>query len=464
MKNKIINIFLLLLTTAFFLSCVNDSFNDQLTYDCVAPTLVKTKEVQDIYAATPATGIPTKYTNDDVIEAIVTSSDEGGNFFKTISLLSTDGTRGFSILIDEYNLYTKKLQPGKKVFVKMKNLYHALPTSGTKGLLFGGAPIGTSTDLTRISVFEYGKFIIPTCTVVDEETIVKHLTLAQLNNDAYLNALVEVDNVEFENEGATYGNNPDVQFDKNENITDGVTSFVTRTSKFSNFAGSLLPLGRGKIRGVLTKFGSTYQLSIRNERDVKLNSPRVDYWLPIVGNNIQYLTAFTENFESYTAGTGNAGQNNFPKYINDPVVGTKTWRCRAITGSGATKYIEMSSFGSPLQNNRVLFIVPIKMTGTNKLSFKTRASFFTGNPLKVYYSTNYTPGSTIDTATLVDITNKFFLSNGSNSNFNSSIPSGGSAYTLPNIGNGFIVFEYTGSGVATPALTTNFGIDDIVIN
>jgi Family of unknown function (DUF5689) len=460
MKNKIKNIIVIIAVTFLLSGCVKDSFDIPVA-DCVSPDLIKNKEVSAIYSLATATAV--EYTTDDIIEAIVTSSDEGGNFFKTLSLLSIDGTRGFSIAIDDYNMYTKKLQPGKKVYIKMKGLYFVNPSSNAKGLLIGAKP--TSTQIVdRIPELEYNKFIIPSCTIVDEESIVKKLSLAQLNNDAYINALVEVDNVEFENEGATYGNKPSDAFDKNENITDGVTSFVTRTSKFASFSGNPFPVGRGKIRGVLTKFGNTYQLIIREERDVKLNGPRIDYWLPIVGNNIQYLAAFTENFESYTAGTGTAGQNNFPKYINDPVIGTKTWRCRAITGTGATKYIEMSSFGSPLQNNRALFIVPVKMTGTNKLSFKTRASFFTGNSLKVYYSTNYIPGSNVDTATLINITSNFSLSDDSNSNFNSSIPSGGSAYTLPNVGNGFIIFEYTGSGVSTPAMTTNFGIDDITVN
>jgi hypothetical protein len=458
MKNLIKKIFPLTILIALFSNCVNDNFNDPVL-DCVNPNLVKNKEVSDVYNFANATAI--EYTNDDVIEAYVTSSDEGGNFFKSVSLISVDGSRGFSISIDDTNLYTKKLEPGKKVFIKMKGLFCANPTSNTKGLIIGAKPTGSQV-VDRIQALEYKKNIIPSCEKIDEETMVKKLTLAQLSNDNYLNALVEVDNVEFENEGATYGNKPEDNFDKNENINDGITSFVTRTSKFSNFAGSLLPLGKGKIRGVLTKFGNTYQLNIRNERDVKLDGPRTDYWLPIVGNSIQFLTTFTENFETYTAGSGNAGQNNFPKYINDPVIGTKTWRCRLITGG--TKYLEMSSFGSPLQNNRTLFIVPVKMTGTNKLSFKTRAAFFTGNPLKVYYSTNYIPGANIDNASLIDITKNFKLSDDSNSNFNSSIPTGGEAYTLPNVGDGFIIFEYKGSGVSTPALTTNFGIDDITVN
>jgi len=49
----------------------------------------------------------------DYIEAYVTSSDEGGNFYKSISMVSTDGSTGFSMPVDNYNLYTE-FEPGKK--------------------------------------------------------------------------------------------------------------------------------------------------------------------------------------------------------------------------------------------------------------------------------------------------------------------------------------------------------------
>jgi Family of unknown function (DUF5689) len=461
MKNKIKNIVMLSFLSASVLSCVNDSFdNPLLTAECVSPSLTKTKEVQDIYNATPFGGTP-QYTADDVIEAIVTSSDEGGNFFKTISLMSTDGTRGFSVSIDEYNLYTKNLQPGKKVFVKLKDLYTSRPTGGAGGLNFGGAPSGSFNTLARIPVLEYEKFIIPTCTTVDEETIVKRLTLAQLNNDAYLNALVEVDNVQFESEGTTYGNKPTDPSDKNENISDGITSFVTRTSKFSNFAGSILPLGRGKIRGVLTKFNSTYQLIIRNERDVKLTGTRLDFAPPIVGNATVFSGTLNEPFTSYLT----TNQTNFPKYINDAYVSSRYWQLKTFSGN---KYIEMSSFNggsNPGVPAKTYFFIPVDFTAANAITFKEEIRFYKGGaPLQVYYvkSSDYVPGSVINLANFTNITAGFTgitypAIDGTENAFNSA-----GTYAIPPslTGNGYFVFEYTG----TTTLTTTVQIDDIIVN
>lgn len=454
MKNNIKNIFILSLTLGLFTGCVNDNFNDP-TIECVEPTLVKTKEVQDIYNA--ATVTPTLQNTDEVIEAVVTSSDEGGNFFKTLSLMSLDGTRGFNIPVDDYNLYTQNLQPGKKVYIKTKGLYTARATGGAIGLSIGGPGSGSFNTISRIAATEYNKHIIPTCTVIDEETIVKHLTLAQLNNDAYLNSLVEVDNVQFESEGTTYGNNPNATSDKNENISDGITSFVTRTSKFANFAGQILPLGRGKIRGVLTKFNSTYQLIIRTERDVKLTGSRFDFAPPIVGNANAFTGTLNEPFTSYTI----TNQTNFPKYINDANVSSRYWQLKTFSGN---KYIEMSSFGGGGVTAKTYFLVPVDFTAANTFTFKKLARFYAGStPLQVYYvkGADYASGSVINLSAFTNITPSFNISYPAIGASETVFGSVGT-YAIPAslTGNGYFVFEYSG----TPTLTTTIQIDDIVIN
>jgi hypothetical protein len=63
-----------------------------------------------------------QYKYDDVIEAYVVSSDEAGNFFKSISFqtLATATTpTGFSVPVDASNLYIE-FRVGNKVYVKLK--------------------------------------------------------------------------------------------------------------------------------------------------------------------------------------------------------------------------------------------------------------------------------------------------------------------------------------------------------
>lgn len=436
--------------------CVSETFNEP-EENCIEPNLIKTKEVGQIFTTVPAA--PTLYSDDDIIQGVVTSSNEGGNFFKSLSVMALDGSRGFSISIDEYNLNNIKLEPGRVVFVKLKGLYTTKPSSQNKGLILGFKPATNSTFLSRIPVSEMFNYIFPTCTVMKEEDFVKKVTINQAKVENYINSLIEIDNVQFETEGVTtFGVNPDPilnLFDKNENISDGTNTIVSRTSKFSNFAGSILPQGKGKVRGVLTLFGSTYQVVFRTEKDVNMTNPRVDFAIPIVGNNLVYSTTLNENFESYTA-----GQTNFPRYVNDAFIGNRYWSVKQFPVGTGNKYIEMSSFQSGASNITYLAI-PINFTAANNFSFKSKDGYNKGAALKVYYSTNYTPGGIIDTASFNDITSNFSISTGNTNGYANTFLNSG-LYNIPLnvVGNGFVFFEYSGN----PTITTTIQLDDIVIN
>ena len=123
----------------------------------------------------------------------------------------------------------------------------------------------------------------------------------------------------------------------------------------------------------------------------------------------------------------------------------------------------MSSFGNPAENNRTLFIVPVDMTAANTFSFQSRSGFYNGETLKVYYSTNYVPGGQISAATLVNITSNFVISTASSA---TATFSNSGVYSIPAsvTGNGYFIFEYTGSGISTPVLTTNMQLDNITVN
>lgn len=462
MKKLIKKTVLVLFTISLLSGCVNDTFEAPITEECVDPGLVKNKEVTDIYAV--ASGTTATYTANDIIEAVVVSSDEGGNFYKSMYLQPLDGSKGFNLSVDDVNLYTKKLQPGKKVFVKLKGLSFANPTSFARGLIIGASPTDVYA-VDRIPTISYKSFIVPACDVFDEDDIIHHITLAQATaNDTYLNTLVEIDDVQFETEGGTYDSNTTDDFDSSIYITNGTNSLAVRTSRFANFAGYVTPSGRGKIRGVLTKYGTgsnPYQLVLRTERDTeKMTGTRTDYSLPIVGNAIQYLGSFTENFESYS--TSSPANRTFPKYINDPVLGSRFWANTIFSGN---KYIQMTSFGGAAENNRTLFFVPVDMTAASTFSFQSKAGFHNGNVLKVYYilASNYTPGGVVNNASLVDITSNFTISPGLTSGYPTSFTNSGN-YSIPAsiTGNGYFVFEYVGSGIS--GLTTTMQIDNIVVN
>ncbi|MFI0490107.1 DUF5689 domain-containing protein [Flavobacterium sp.] len=461
MKNKIRTLFIIIGVSAFFTSCINDTFKPPILDNCINPGLSKTKEVANIYAVAinpvakspgiiPNTPI---YSSDDSIEAYIISSDEGGNFYKSMYFQPLDGSKGFNLSIDEVNVYTKNLQVGKKVFLKLKGLAFANPTSLAEGLTFGASP----TDQYAVDrLANYKNYLIPSCDLVSEDALVHKITLAQANTDTFLNTLVEFDNVQFTDESSsglydTYRND---DYDSSLYITNGTNSLVVRTSRYANFAGYKVPSGRGKIRGVLTKYNGVYQIIMRTERDVNMPNLRVDYILPIGGTAIKYLPTFSETFQSYAVTTKGAV---FAKYVNDAYFGSRYWDVKLLSGN---KYIQMSSFGSG-GSNKTYLAMPVAFTPGKKLSFKTKDGYNLGSVLKVYYSKNYVPKGDMSKATLVDITSNFVISSGNLNGYASSFVNSGN-YVIPaNLtGNGFFIFEYSG----TSAVTTTIEIDDIIVN
>ena len=452
----------LVLTTAILAaltSCVNgdDYGTPDLSKECV--TIETTKEVFEITDIATATTV--QYTTDetltDYIEAYVTSSDEGGNFYKSISLMSLDGLKGFSMPVDNYNLYNE-FEPGRKVTIKLdSNRYF--------NKQHGSTVIGSSYEggVGRISGVEYKDVILRSCDNVNENDIVKDLSIAAAKNDQYLNMLIEFDAVQFTDAslGKTYYDASLNSFGgaTNHEITDEFgNKVIVRVSEYATFASNAVPSFNGKIRGVMTKYNSDYQFMIRTLNDVNLTDPRleIDLYPPIGGSAIVYDATLNEPFTSYTT----TNQQVFPKYINDAAVGSRYWQRKVFSGN---TYIQMSSFGGTPEANRSLFLVPVNMTAANTLSFATNAGFHNGNVLKVYYTTDYVPGSQITSATLIDITSSFTISPGLPSGYPASFtPSG--VYNIPAgvTGNGFFVFEYVGNGSGGP--TTTMQIDNIVIN
>ena len=440
---------------AIFSGCANsDEYNTpDLSSECVS--LTATKTVADITNA--ATSTATLYSGDDIIEAYVTSSDEGGNFYKSLSFQSVDGTKGFSITVDTYNLFNQ-FEPGRLVYINMKDRYvSTYQSSFVIGNLYNG-------NVGRISGVEYKDVLKRSCTKVDEDDIVKNLTVGNAKNDQYLNMLIEFNNVQFTDAslGKTF-------YDPSVNSFGGATNhlitdefgqtIIVRISEFANFASNSIPTGSGKIRGVLTKYNSDYQFMVRTMNDVNLPNDRldIDFYPPIVGSGIVFNSTLNEPFTSYTT----TNQQSFPKYINDAAQGSRYWQRKAF---GSNTYLQMSSFGGGnTETNKSLFIVPVDMTAANTLSFKTNDGYNNGATLKVFYTTNYVPGSQITTATLVDITSNFTISSGNTSGYGSSFTNSG-VYNIPAsiTGNGFFVFQYLGNGVSGP--TTTLQLDDIVIN
>jgi hypothetical protein len=238
----------------------------------------------------------------------------------------------------------------------------------------------------------------------------------------------------------------------------GGTQRVIRFSDFAPFTGNQVPTGSGKIRGVLSKFGTTFQFVVRYESDLKLTNARVDVNPAIVGNASTFSSVLNEPFVGYANNL-----SNFPKYINDAFIGNRYWQLKSF---GSNSYIEQSAFngsGNPGLNLKTYFFVPVDFTAANTFTFKEAMRFNAGNALKVYYvtSANYAAGGLVDIKKFTNITTSFNITYPALGASENNITSAG-IYAIPTtlIGTGYFVFEYNGSAT----VTTTVQIDDIAIN
>lgn len=438
--------------------CVNDDDYGIPTLNCLETNLIANMEPQDV----PATAAVQPYQDneaipgDDIIEAYVTSSDLGGNFFKSISFQTEDGSFGFSVPVDVTSTFTK-FEPGRKVLINLSDTYTDIKFGSLRiGALYEA---GSTPEVGRLSATQYETVLNRSCTVISEENLVQDLTIPQTLNDSRINILIELQNVQFRDDavGETY-------YDEGNQIGGATNHYIVdeegneiifRTSSFAGYAGSTVPSGSGTVRGVLTKFNNDYQFVARTEEDIKLDQPRIGG--EIVGPGTPF---FTEDFQDAVDNT----DFDFAGWYNIAESGTRLWSEQSFEDNG---YAEFSSFGSGSALNEAWLVTPaIDMEGhtDETLVFETAQHHLDGdtdgNKLEIYILTSFN-GTDITGATKVDITDQVTLPT-SNTPWYAFVNSGLidlSSYT----GNVYVAFKFTGSGTNTN-LDGAFQIDNLVVS
>ena len=443
MKNYYKSLFTLLFLL-LFCNCNEDIAIPKL--ECTLPDLTINRAVEDVLKT--ATITATKYVYDDVIEAYVVSSDENGNFFKTIYLqtLATEDTPaiGFSISVDASNTYVD-YRVGNKVYIKLKDQF--------TDLFYGGMRIGSlyegnsgAASVGRISQNDYKKVLHASCTMIDENKLVNPVSIEEALNERNLNTLIELSGVQFTE--AAFGRH---YFEEANNV-GGATNWnlrdksgnqiIFRTSSFADFSASLVPEGSGKVRGILTKYGSDYQLMIRSEKDVVMGGK----------TNIPF---FTEDFQTVSNNVNFA----LPGWSNIVEKASKLWKTMVSAGNG---YAEFNTTSTTAAQNIAWLVSPkinLSEYKNTVLSFRSAQHDLKVdsplNTLEVYVSANF-DGSNITKATWIKLDAKVPSLSTRTREF---ISSGGidlSAYS----GNINIAFKYIGSG-KDKTLNGAFMVDDV---
>lgn len=445
MKNYTFRLFLIV-SILVFGACANDA-TEIPKLVCNQPDFAVNKTVADIQKT--AAEIVAQYPYDDVIEAYVVSSDENGNFFKTISLqtlaTATTPSIGFSVPVDATNLYVD-YRIGNKVYVKLKDQY--------TDLYYGGLRIGSlyvnaynQGGVGRLSQNDYKKVLNASCTNVKEEQLVRSIGLGEIN-DTHLNTLIELDEVQF-TEAAIgrhyYEETNDVGGATNWNLVDKKgNQLIFRTSSYADFSKSVVPDGSGKVRGVLTKYAADYQLVARKESDVQMSGTRS-------------IPFFSEDFQSVADGTN----LSLPGWSNIIQAGAIVWK-GGITGTNG--YAEFAITGTKVASNIVWLVSPkidMDVHIHERLSFRTAQHHLDVdsplNTLEVYISKNF-DWLNINTATWIPVSARIPTQATPWYEFIGSGAIDLSAYT----GKINIAFKYIGSG-KNLALDGAFQVDDVQV-
>lgn len=372
-----------------FIACINDDDYSVPDFVIEEPDITVNYSIAQVLERIET--LPTKIESDEplYLEAYVVSSDEAGNFHKNLVIQDKpeNPTAGINISTDATDMYLF-FEPGRKVYVRVDGLYvgdfRGLPSLGENG-----------EEIGRISVEEFDARVLRSNT----SKILKPnpIEINQISS-SHLNTLIRLENVEFlaEYAGLTYAN-PNNNFGVDRIIQDcNRYSIVMRNSGYADFRTQLMPIGNGKLIAILSIFNGTYQLMIRDTKDVSFTGERCSQEEEPIRNGMP----FKEDFSDHLAGIGS--YVNLTGWTNSNLNGgIARFEVREFSRNN---FAQISAFGTGEDPFEVWLITPNITLDKPKpiLVFDTKDAYHNGNALSVLVSTNFTGNP--NNATWVDVT------------------------------------------------------------
>ena len=422
-------------------SCVDREFDEPPfpTEDTIDVPADQILSISDLLALRPAGQDFLEVGRDEYLKGVVVADDQSGNFFK--SLVIQDGNSGITILLDDVELWNQYFV-GKEIFIHLENIwlgdFNGLPQIGFE-------PV--NGDMARIPAELIDNVIIRGETV--PSITPSEIDISDIS-DNMLNTLVSLSEVQFASgsDNATYALSATATA-VNHFIEDcDGNEVILRSSGFASFADDLTPSGNGSIIGVLGKFGSDFQLLIRDPRDVAMDDNRCDGSggtnTSTGGEDPVYVVDFEEQNDRDDFVLGG--------WLNVATEGTRVWQKREFDSNG---YGQLSAFQDDAPATEAWLISPqINTSERGTISFRTANSFFEHDGLEVLYSVNFE--GAINNAEWTSLGATIAVESTGGNNW---LQSGD--IDLTSLGSDIhIAFKYSGDGVVN---TTTFRVDDINI-
>ena len=217
-------------------------------------------------------------TEDVQIKGRVVGNDIGGNIYNEVSI--DDGTCAILICISQGGLFSY-LPVGQEIVVDLKGLYIGgygkqaeigMPYTNAKG----------NSYVSRMSRVLWNKHFKLTGVADASKVVAEEFDVSKRNKEEYFIAnngkLMTIKNVEFTNADGKTTFAPSDEKDAANSVNRGLSqngkpiatsSIVVRTSSYADFAAKQLPTGKLNITGVFTRYRTTWQILIRDERDIQ---------------------------------------------------------------------------------------------------------------------------------------------------------------------------------------------------
>jgi len=432
-----------------FNACVNQQFDEPPAQ--VASILEANTTIADL-KATHVSGAFELIEEDIIIEGVVISSDEFGNFYK--ELVIQDETGGLELSIDATNLYAD-YPVGRRVYVKCQGM-----TMGD-GVALGSGAIdddndGTPDFLARIEENLIAEYIEKG--ERDQALPVQMITINDVSQSINL-TMVQLDDVEFASSdaGLTYAN-PAGTFAENRYLNDcDENELIVRTSDYSDFAGASTPVGNGTITGVLSYFGNTPQLFINNTDGVDMTADRCDGSGGGGGGNGGGDPTGNELLNEGFDGTTQYEVIDLADWYNIAEVGSdpERWFGNEFNGN---KYAEASAFQSEDSENVIWLISKaIDLSEASSINFESAQHHWAHDGFSVWISDDF-DGSNVADASWIEVDCALPTAT---DDWYAMIPSGNINLTdYISSGSVYVGFRYEGTSGGN---TTGFQLDNVVI-
>lgn len=409
---KFLKFTLVLIASVAITSCVQDDDysvpsslgqeeNLKLEDLLASATEVSIAEVKAMYNPDPNNdgdtddAMPFEVDTDIYVKGYVSSSDRTGNFFKEFYLQDspTNPTGALKVTLNQVDSYNK-YNFGREVYIKLKGLFIGEERVANGVITIGGKGETDQYGTTVESLNENEiKNHLLRSTVTEEMTPLV-VTFSGISN-SHVGLLVSVENVEFAEDlaGKRYFD-PNEVYDTKRTMQDcngfEYNEFPLETSGFSSFKNEPLPTGNGSITAVVSKTfdGASLVLALNSTDDVNMTGERCT----LMDIN-DFSVVFDEDFSN---GQGSWEVTN--------TLGTKDWYASSYNGNGYMR-------GSAFQNNNIVEMISWLISPSidfdaqenEQLILKIADAFNNGQPLKAYYSNDYTTGSNPDNATWTEI-------------------------------------------------------------